>query len=383
MRAVFNDVADKIANEARIAAASCRYPPRALAGEVKVGMWLPNLRGPGCGAAVIGSFRRAMLRQAEKRNLQSLAKKGHQGRLARECGPQLITAFRAARKSRDPQLLRFFVEAAVEYLPTERRLMVRRTDMGRGEACKLCGATKDTCLHALGQCTHMGVAQRRRLVVRAAAALHRAQNSNGVITTPAYFDPSSDGLRVGVNGGAQLQGPNQRDLERHPPLGGLIGITPQRVGEMLRRPGDDLAATQARAGELSMVLMWGALSIWTTRCTAMNALLNSSENGYASGLVTQMVQRKRKAAKKKEEKKRKKFAERMSAKAARREAKRDGTRKIPGERSVAVDRPRRSLLERTPKVRFGDYVSRPSLEEERQETRSHLLREGVARFPDY
>jgi hypothetical protein len=115
----------------------------------------------------------------------------------------------------------------------------------------------------------------------------------------------------------------------------------------------------------------------------MNALLNSSENDYASGLVTQVVQRKRKAAKKKEEKKRKKFAERMSAKAARRKAKRDGTRKIPGERSVAVDRPRRSLLERTPKVRFGDYVSRPSLEEERQETRSHLLREGVARFPDY
>jgi hypothetical protein len=183
---IFNDVADTVANKARLAAEKCAHPPRGLAGEVKVGMWLPNRRGPGCGAAVIGSFRRALLRQAEKNELKRLQAKDHQGRLARACGVRLMTAFRSARKSRVPQILRFFMEAAVEYLPTEHRLVMRRTAAGRGGACKLCGAACDTCLHALGQCTHAGVARRRRLVIRAAAALHRDRDSVGVTSVPAY-----------------------------------------------------------------------------------------------------------------------------------------------------------------------------------------------------
>jgi ribonuclease HI len=384
-RSVFNEVADRVANEARVAAESAPYPPRPLAGEVKVGLWLPNRRGAGCGAEVSGSFRKALLRRAEIGELARLGSKPHQGRLARACGPQLLVAFRAARKSRSPQLLRFFIEAAVEYLPTERRLVVRRAAAGRGEACKLCGAATDTCLHALGQCTHAGVAWRRRAVLRAAGLLHRDTGAAEVATVPAYFDPGHSDVTVGISApGGRVQGPEA--LVDHPAFATFLGIPPPHLAEWLRRPGDDLAKMQARASELTLTLMWGAMSVWSARCAAMNALLPSAGNGFADGLVERLLARKRTSTALAREKAEARFVARNAERTAKREARQAGQGTGPAVAagtSVAVGRPRRSLLVRTRSEQYGHFVSRQSEAEERQEVRAELLRGTEVVFPAY
>ena len=45
---------------------------------------------------------------------------------------------RSVHKLRDGRLRKFFPLAVTEYLPTERRLAVRRADGGRGDICKHC-----------------------------------------------------------------------------------------------------------------------------------------------------------------------------------------------------------------------------------------------------
>jgi hypothetical protein len=78
-------------------------------------------------------------------------------------------------------------------------------------------------------------------------------------------------------------------LGDYPALAGFLGIPPPHLAEWLRQPGDDLTSMQARAGELTATLMWGALAVWSARCSAMNDLLLARDNGFANGLVETLV----------------------------------------------------------------------------------------------
>ena len=98
VRSVLNAVADAEANAARLVAAGAPPVDWTLAGEENVRLRLPNRRGPGCGAVVIGSIRRALLRRADKDALRRLSALPHQGRIAAQCGTRLLQAFQAVRR---------------------------------------------------------------------------------------------------------------------------------------------------------------------------------------------------------------------------------------------------------------------------------------------
>ena len=72
--------------------------------------------------------------------------RAHSSRLAAACGDRLMSLSYTVRKCHDRFLLRFFILAAAEWLPVERRLHVadRMGDAGRGDLCKLCGCRTET-----------------------------------------------------------------------------------------------------------------------------------------------------------------------------------------------------------------------------------------------
>lgn len=375
-----NDVADGVANRARIAATMRRFPPRNLAGEVGVGVWLPNRRGPGRGASVIGSFRRALLRRAEQLALESIGKRPHQGRLARACGGRLTSAFRAVRRCNSPDLTAFFMEAATEFLPVEARTDVRHGSLSLGPGCKLCGAEAETCAHALGQCRHASLASRvRDTLARAKAVVMDGRRARGArVGGPAdgaacartralraWWDPS---------GGTVIQVPDVLspkqlgEVARHPPLAGFLGVHPPYVDVLLRRPGDDLKAVQDRMARLRRVLVWGAMSVWSARSRAMNDLLDASDSsGFVEVLARRRTGRRRRVAEAAASRRTTKFAQR---------------RPLPGG-AVPSSRPQRSFLARALAVRFGCWESTPTFEEQLDEERVHLLRRGEVRFPRF
>jgi hypothetical protein len=343
-----------------------------LAGEVEVGIWLPNKRGPGQGAAVIGSFRQALMRRAETIELETLGGHPHQGRLARECGTRLVSALKAVQKSHSAALTMFMMEAVTEYLPVERRMQVMCADAGRGASCKLCGAESETCSHALGSCGHRVPIVRTRVVV--ADALNIAQGPPPKVVglkgvkLMAWWDPTRE-AEVELN---VLDGLTESQLNKvrsHPPLAGFIGIHPPGVDLLLRRPGDDLTATQERAASLSRTLMWGAFSVWSARCRAMNDLLDEHDSlGFGAGLVERMVARKRR-----------KLAETEARQTLKFEARRSKRRREAG--VTESSRTQRSWLAKALSVKFGSWVQTKSSDEERMAQRDALLRQGVVMFP--
>lgn len=374
VRSVLNAVADAEANAARLAAAEGPPMDWELAGEENVRVRLPNRRGPGCGAVVIGSIRRALLRRADRDALFRLSALPHQGRLAAQCGTLLLQAFQAVRKVRHPGLLAFFLEAATEWLPTERRLWVRKSDAGRGESCKLCGDPCDTSAHVLGWCPFWRIARVREAVLTDVVALHRAAvDPANCWEVPAYFDMTG---RTRILLPAAMTEEQVRAIAWHSPLAGLIGIPPPHHDVALRAAGESLADTQARAQAVSMRLVWGALDIWMERMDAMQALVESGAHGYADGLLDAAVARKRKRAAADQQRAAVKFFAR-SARACAVQAFKRGGLPLP-------DRPRRSLLARTRSaLAVGDMVSEITSDEEREEAREALLRGGGIVFPTF
>jgi hypothetical protein len=77
------------------------------------------------------------------------------------------------------------------------------------------------------------------------------------------------------------------------------------------------------------------------------------------------------------------FVEQMAKKTAKRKALQAAQGVNPVATSVAADRPRRTLLQRTRTERYGHFVSQPSEEEERLEARADLLRSTAVIFPAY
>jgi hypothetical protein len=141
---------------------------------------------------------------------------------------------------------------------------------------------------------------------------------------------------------------------------------------------------QARASELTVTLMWGALAVWSARCAAMNALLTSKTNGFADGLVDLLLARKRKAKTKAKQNAEKRFLERMKTRVAKQaawQARHGGA--ATASPSIAQDRPRRTLLTRTRAQRLGDFISQPTEEEERLEIRGDLLKGTDIVFPSF
>jgi ribonuclease HI len=372
IHARLNEEADGEANRVRIEAINCPFPPRDLAGEVEVGIWLPNKRGPGQGAAVIGSFRQALERRAETIELATLGSHIHQGRLARECGTRLVSALKAVQKSHSAALTMFMLEAVTEYLPVERRMQVKCADAGRGESCKLCGVESETCVHALGGCGHRVPTTRTRVVVADALNIAQAPPSKvgglGGVKLMAWWDPTREAeVELRIPEGLTVSQLNQ--VRSHPPLAGFIGIHPPGVDLLLRRPGDDLAATQERAASLSRTLMWGAFLVWSARCRAMNDLLDEHDSlGFGAGLVEQMVVRKHK-----------KLAKTEARQTLRFEAKRSKRRQDAG--VAESSREQRPWLAKALSVKFGSWVNTKSSDEERVAQRDDLLRQGVVVFP--
>jgi ribonuclease HI len=316
-RSKLNDVADDVANAARIAAAKLPLPSdelRDLAGEVEVGMWLPNKRGPGQGAAVIGSFRKAVLRRAEQVLLTQLQhpKLARQGLIARACGDHMVTALKVARKQNDAPLTVFMTLATASWLPVERRLFIARTDARRGESCKLCGKDRDTVFHALCSCTTSQVAASRGCSVRDAAAMFGpCDGDSGFL--PAFFDPTIPASPISVP--SALDDKVVLGLNDFPPLARFIGILPEGVEDLIARKGDDLKSIQKKTTALSCSLMWGALRTWSARMRSMNSLL-SSQPGMASDYARLMAER----ARSRRRKKALNYTESLAIKFARRKA---------------------------------------------------------------
>jgi hypothetical protein len=316
-RSRLNDEADDVANAARIAAAKLPLPSdelRDLAGEVEVGMWLPNKRGPGQGAAVIGSFRRAVLRRAEEVLLTQLqhTKLTRQGLIARACGTNMLTALKVARKQHDAPLIMFMTLAIASWLPVERRLFVAHTDAHRGELCKLCAGGSDTVSHAMCFCSTNQVAASRKCSIRDAAAMF-GPCDGGPGFLPAFFDPTIPASFISVPDPVKEK--IVLGLNDFPPLARFIGILPEGVEELIAREGDDLKSTQAKTTALSCSLMWGALRTWSARMRSMNSLL-SSQPGMASGYARLMAER----ARSRRRKKALNYTESLALKFARRKA---------------------------------------------------------------
>lgn len=301
---VMNALADAEANRVRLEAAEAGppFPTRRLAGEERV-------RVAGAGGMIIGSFREAFLRRAERKWLDVLGALPHQGRLAREYPKGIVSMLRMARHSRCPNLLRFAVLAVTEWLPTERRLWRRDPggdNAGRGQQCKLCGGVSETVLHALTCCTHApSVASRQVAVARAVAKVagDHAGSAAGLGTViPAWFDPSGS-AKIRVHPSV-----NSETLDRlcaHDPLAGILGILPIDVEAVLEWEPDssvmggwrrrELGEIQDLAQELRATLCRGAAAAYITRCRGLRAWWHGAEGrGHWQALATKLAKRKHK-----------------------------------------------------------------------------------------
>jgi hypothetical protein len=184
----------------------------------------------------------------------------------------------------------------------------------------------------------------------------------------AWWDPTRETV-VELDGQECLTQSQLNKVRSLPPLAGFLGIHPPGVDLLLRRPGDDLAATQERAASLSRTLMWGAFSVWSARCRAMNNLLDEHDSfGFGAGLVEQMVARKHRKRAATEARQSLKF-----------EAKR--SQRLWKAGGPVSTRQQRSWLAKALSVKFGSWVQTRSTDEERVAQRDDLLRQGAVVFP--
>jgi ribonuclease HI len=279
-----NEVADREANRARIAARDWKEPtaPLGFAGEAAVGL---KLRGWG----VTGSYRTSLLYEAEARSLRRMkgAGTGTQSCLARECGRRLLTLCKTVRRTHNPDLMKFTALAIASWLPTEANRLSRdrvSNNCGRGGNCKICGAGLETVEHALCHCTGDGpLLTARRSGCRRAADVISGFSGRGHKGKwiKAWFDPSGN---TQIEVCPEVNDADVQKLTSENPLAGALGILPASLDKILgwrRRGGawerSTLAQTQKHLRELQTCLVWSAFHVWTNRCQAMDHWFRSDE----------------------------------------------------------------------------------------------------------
>ncbi len=207
---------------------------------------------------------------------------------------------RTVKSTRDPWLMRFWVLAVAEWLPTERRLG-RKNALGepsRGEACKLCGAEVETCRHLLS-CTYESVrAQWCR--VRSDTSTITVLRGAGLRVTWSQRRPAGHGLRIRTRGGRdcitrwvplwfarrsnfwlQILSPYENiDMLVQPTdaWASALGVLPEEINQLLwgqkvngrwqQRQLRDLAKLKE---QIQLSLLRGVHETWRIRCRAMGS----------------------------------------------------------------------------------------------------------------
>lgn len=304
---VLNDAADRVANEARVAALA--DPSLAsgggFAGEEPVTLVLR-------GWTTTGAYSRSVLMERQEAALDRLATSGRgpgagrQSRIARVARSGLARYFRSTRRSKDGALQAFAALAVPEWLPTEagrvcsdalfRGMPEEHHNLGKGASCKLCGAKLETQEHALCDCPAAAPLKARQNSVWAALrTLDRPPPGfdppatryadarvvkGAALIAPAFFDPSGvAALRICPKTSPVLVD-SLRSVNR---MAGLMGILPPGLDKILgweeisrghwRRL--SLAAVEDRLSDLQSALVRGCHRVWEARCGAMDLWFDS------------------------------------------------------------------------------------------------------------
>lgn len=281
-----NEAADRVANEARVAADPGSHYTSDYAGEEKVSLRVG-------GVNTCGSYRKAILRKTEKQLLKGLSTRGngHQNLLARTHGGRLLTFCKCVRRISDPALLRYALLVICRMLPTETALTSKHRgsqNSGRGPNCKLCGAASESVEHVYCECTRPGlVAARAASALRATATIAKADGQAApgkhigeYVTIQAWYDPTG---HTTLQVCPAVSKSTLKKLSGYDKFAGAIGINPPNVDEVLMwaRTADggwrkcDLGETQERVVKLQASLAWSGLALWKARCGLMDAWWNS------------------------------------------------------------------------------------------------------------
>ena len=306
--ALMNQRADEEANRARRANADAKLALH-LYGEERHSMALRRI-------PVIGAFKPAILRYMSTRSISRWCEipsnspvvgtdlpplcpaVAHSARLVSAHSAAVIAMSGTVSRTRDPQLLRFWLLAVTEWLPVERRLVrSHRAGMpSRGHGCKLCGAPVETVRHvfvcprreltcerdnsigcALRVLAVAGIRSRSGIQVHPAPPVHVTVDAAecDVRWVQAWFDLSGRSwLEVCVFSDSHTTGATAVDA-----LAAVLGVMPKNVSALFaheRLPSGawrrrSLRDVSALVASLQEELLRGSLGLWKARCRTADA----------------------------------------------------------------------------------------------------------------
>jgi ribonuclease HI len=306
-----NELADSAANRSRLEWKGRRDAvPYRLYGDFRYTMEIT-------GTSVIGSFRRAILRECAGRisppaytaprdpapvdRLAPPPNVKHSQRLGAGNPRGLRALAVAVQKARDPGLLRFLLLVSAEWLPVERRLMVSRVDAGRGEGCKLCGGSRESVRHVYA-CTHPAVVVVRdhaveecvQILVDAGVVVGlrpvsclavEPETQHRIRWTPVWFDLSG---RYWLEFRSAEGCPIPPIAPIRDGLADILGVLPVDLDNLFtwvrRSNGWDrrtLTEIEDLMGRVRMCLVRGAHQVYRTRCAWFDRWLRSESGDQA------------------------------------------------------------------------------------------------------
>jgi exonuclease III len=315
VHARMNQVADEGANRAR-----CGAGPRNLAlrmyGEERHTMSIKRI-------PVVGAFKPAILRCLAARSVSKWCgirhrsrpfigldlppldqEVAHSARLVSAHKTAVLDMSEAVARSRDPQLLRFWVLAVTEQLPVERRLVkcCKAGVPARDHGCKLCGGPVETVRHVFA-CPHQDlVCERgnsvggalRSLKLAGVRVYSRAPPPPGqpelvvvagvdcyVKWVPAWFDPAG-GSWIEACVTDSCRTPSESNTDG---LAAVLGVMPDAAEEILGRVRSSSGTWRRRSlretadliRSLQLTLLRGGLAVWKARCRAADRWWRSPE----------------------------------------------------------------------------------------------------------
>jgi len=300
-----NNLADVLANRARLEAAGTKPRP-CFYGEDRYCMTVK-------GVHVLGSYKQAVLREFRVRGFASWASgrrstpapdypqgmcplmpdARHSARLVASRPRGMRSLCRVVQKSHDPWLMRFFVLAASEWLPTQHRLRVCGVaGTLRDGTCNICRAAQPETLRHVFVCDAVR-SQVMRAVRAAADVLVRAgvtvvdswhgrgapwagagvvgPDGRQTCWVPAWFDPAE---RFWMEILTDDVLPGRGFFGEADPLAAALGVLPEGVQDALsfKRAANgkwqrrDLSGLEELLGSIQLALVKGAHSVWTYRC---------------------------------------------------------------------------------------------------------------------
>jgi hypothetical protein len=214
-----------------------------------------------------GSYRAALMKQAREAQTARWLALPRQGRILRLYPAGTLALIAGVQRTKDPDLLRFVLLALTEWLPTEHRLEVAG-GRGRGGFCKLCpGQCRDTLLHALS-CPHPALVCLRKEVTGGFVQALRPERVVCGGAVPAFFDPVGNfSLPCWPSPPPDLM----TKYYSHDPLAGMLGVLPEGMLCILTvAPKTEAAGPEDCLTRCRLVLLRGALRLWSLRCRLVN-----------------------------------------------------------------------------------------------------------------